>query len=93
MASHATLMEGEALDGNWPNHRVDGLNGVNSTPWELPSPTMAWNYPTHADGSEVPTNPKAGAPHSFNPQGFVFTLAGSPDGDEGFVDGLGSDAR
>ncbi|KAL7552581.1 hypothetical protein ACHAWF_015815 [Thalassiosira exigua] len=92
-AAFATKMEGETLDGIWPNHRVDSLRGVNSTPWELPSPTMAWNYPAYADGNEIPTNPNAGTPHSFNPQGFVFTLAGSQDGEEGFVDGLGSNAR
>ena len=80
------------VDGIWPNHRLDSLQGVNSTPWELPMPTMAWNYPRF-DGDELPTNPNAGGKYSFNPQGFVFTMAGSLDGEEGFVDGVGNDAR
>lgn len=92
-ASYVTKMEGEELDGNWPNHRVDSLHGVNSTPWEIPSPTMAVNYPTCSDGDEIPTNPNAGEKYSFNPQGFVFTMAGSRNGEEGFSDGVGTDAR
>ena len=92
-AEFVTIMEGE-LDGKWPNHRVDSSHGVNSTRWELPSPTMAWNYPRFAEGDETPMNPiSASKNYSFNPQGFVYTLAGSQNGEEGFVDGLGSDAR
>jgi len=88
-----TRMEGEP-DGKWPNHRLDSLKGVNSTPWEEPSPTVSWEYPKSLDGDEVPKNPNArGQNYSSNPQGFVFTLAGSKDGEEGFRDGLGSEAR
>ena len=96
--SHVTKMEGEELDGVWPNHRVDSHRGVNSTPWEMPLSTMAWNYPRFSEGNDTPMNPNAndfgsGRKYSFNPQGFVFTIAGSLNGDEGFVDGVGSDAR
>ncbi|KAL9185156.1 hypothetical protein ACHAXT_002933 [Thalassiosira profunda] len=92
-AAFVTAMEEEELDGTWPNHRIDSRQGVNSTPWEQPSPTMAWNYPRFGDGDEVPTNPIEGKNFSYNPQGFVFTLAGSLEGEEGFVDGTGSGAR
>ena len=85
-------MEGE-LDGKWPNHRMDSLDGVRSTPWEQPSPTMAWNYPSFAYGGEIPQNRHSENRHSFNPQGFVFTLAGSQEKEEGFADGPGPDAR
>ena len=88
-----TKMGGDVLDGKWPNHRVDSIEGVNSTPWELPSPTMGWNYPRHSDGANIPMNPNAGETYSFNPQGFVFTMAGSENGEEGFLDGIGTDAR
>ena len=90
-----TRMEGEAADGLWPNHRLDSLEGVNSTPWMERTPTMAWEYPKFdvRDGGK-PVNPIArGENYSFNPQGFVFTLAGSQSGEEGFRDGLGSEAR
>jgi len=92
-AALVTNMEGKLPDGQWPNHRVDSLQGVNSTPWELPSPTMAWNYPRYPDSTNIPMNPNAGEKYSFNPQGFVFTMAGSQNGEEGFLDGTGSDAR
>eukprot|EP00804_Cyclotella_cryptica_P001991 CCRYP_007413-RA/>CCRYP_007413-RA protein AED:0.05 eAED:0.03 QI:0/0/0/1/1/1/4/0/2016 len=87
-----TRMEGDA-DGKWPNHRVDSLQGVNSTPWEEPSPKIAWEYPKFGATSEVPKNPIPREDYALNPQGFVFTLAGSNNGEEGFVDGLESDAR
>ena len=93
-AAFVTKMEGgDELDGKWPNHRVDGLIGVKSTPWEVQSPTMAWEYPRFSEGDEVPMNPYAGKNYSFNPQGFVFTLAGSSSEEEGYIDGQGSDAR
>ena len=92
-AAYVTKMEREELDGYWPNHRVDSLRGVNSTPWELPSPTMAWNSPKFSTGHDVPINPNAGKQYAFNPQGFVFTMAGSQYGEEGFLDGIGSDTR
>lgn len=92
-AGYATKMKGDKLDGVWPNHRVNSLKGVNSTPWESPLPTIAWNYPSYSDGNNIPANPHIGGQYSFNPQGFVFTMAGSIDGQEGFLDGLGSDAR
>ena len=91
-AAYVTSMGG-GLDGRWPNHRTDSLQGVNSTPWELPTPTMAWEYPRFADGDENPMNPSVREKYGFNPQGFVFTLAGSENGIEGYVDGNGSDAR
>ena len=91
-AAFVTQMEGD-LDGKWPNHQVDSLGGVRSTPWEEPSPTMAWNYPSSAYGGEMPQNPHPGHWSPFNPQGFVFTLAGSREGVEGFADGPGPDAR
>jgi hypothetical protein len=92
-AAYVTKMEREELDGYWPNHRVDSLRGVNSTPWELPSPTMAWNSHKFSTGNDVPINPNAGKQYAFNPQGFVFTMAGSQYGEEGFLDGIGSDTR
>ena len=94
-ADLVTKMEGEELDGTWPNHRLDSFDGVNSTPWELKTPTMAWNYPRFSAGDETPVNPNsvAGKHYSFNPQGFVFTMAGSLDREEGYLDGTGSDAR
>ena len=88
----ATRMEGDA-DGVWPNHRLDSLEGVNSTPWLKKTPTIAWEYPKSAE-NEVPENPFArGESYTFNPQGFVFTMAGSEIGEAGFVDGVGSEAR
>ena len=96
-AEYVTKMEGELDDSStWPNHRLgSSVHGVNSTPWELPLPTMAWNYPKYFGSDELPINPNTnvGEKNSFNPQGFVFTMAGSLDGDEGFVDGLSSTAR
>lgn len=90
--NYVTAMNGEDLNGNWPNHRVDSLRGVNSTPWIMRSPTMGWIYPSFSEGNEIPRNPVTDR-YSFNPQGFVFTLAGSPNGEGGFSDGQGSDAR
>lgn len=95
-AGYATRTEGEEPDGTWPNHRRDSADGVRSTPWEAPMPTMAWNYPRHAGvGDAIPRNPNSetGGRYEFNPQGFVFTMAGSEEGEEGFSDGVGSDAR
>lgn len=92
-AASVTATKVTDLNGNWPNHRVDSLRGVNSTPWVMQSPTMGWNYPTFSEGNEVPMNPAGRERYSFNPQGFVFTMAGSPNGEEGFSDGQGSDAR
>lgn len=84
----ATRMEGVA-DGVWPNHRLDSLQGVNSTPWVEQTPTIAWEYPRFGPGNEVPKNPIARKEnYSFNPQGFVFTLAGSDRGEKGFLDGI-----
>lgn len=88
----ATRMGGDA-DGIWPNHRLDSLDGVNSTPWVEKTPTIAWEYPKFGEGNDVPKNPISGQRYSFNPQGFVFTLAGSTSGEEGFVDGIESQAR
>jgi sugar lactone lactonase YvrE len=73
-------------DGIWPNHQFDSFRGVNSTPWEEPSPTTTWEYPRTSLDADTPQNPL------FNPQGYVFTLAGSKTGQEGFVDGVGSEA-
>lgn len=88
----ASRMEGDA-DGVWPNHRLDSLEGVNSTPWMLKTPTIAWEYPKSA-GNEVPENPFVTKEnYRFNPQGFVFTMAGSESGEAGFVDGVGLEAR
>lgn len=93
-AEYATKMIGEDRDEIWPNHKVDNLIGASSTPWELPLPTMAWNYPKYLTGNDIPINPNSnkGKRYSFNPQGFVFTMAGSRNA-AGFVDGGGSDAR
>ena len=58
-----------------------------STPWEEgSSPTITWEYPRSIEDDDT-RGP------SFNPQGYVFTLAGSKTGKEGFVDGIGSIAR
>eukprot|EP00985_Skeletonema_marinoi_P018530 scaffold10386_cov70-Skeletonema_marinoi.AAC.1 len=63
------------------------MEELNSTPWEPGSyPTTAWGYPRSIESDTLPTP-------LFNPQGYVFTLAGSKSGEEGFVDGEGSDAR
>eukprot|EP00986_Skeletonema_menzelii_P003076 scaffold902_cov146-Skeletonema_menzelii.AAC.1 len=60
---------------------------LKSTPWESGSyPTTTWEYPRLKEG-DTPRAP------SFNPQGYIFTLAGSINGEEGFVDGEGLDAR
>ena len=76
-------------DGFW-NHCLDG---VNSTPWLEKMPIIAWEYPIF-DGDGVPQNPVVtGKTYGYNPQGFVFTLAGSENGEDGFVDGTGSKAR
>ena len=88
----ATRMEGDP-DGRWPNHHLDSFHGVNSTPWMEPEPTIAWEYPKFGEGNAVPRNPVGRENYSFNPQGFVFTLAGSDAGEEGFVDGVKADAR
>jgi len=95
-AEYVTKMESELDDSStWPNHRLGSIHGVNSTPWELPLPTMAWNYPKYLGSEELPINPNSdvGEKYSFNPQGFVFTMAGSLDGEEGFIDGLSTNAR
>eukprot|EP00985_Skeletonema_marinoi_P033166 scaffold40638_cov190-Skeletonema_marinoi.AAC.2 len=63
------------------------MEELNSTPWEPGSyPTTTWEYPRSIEGDTLPTP-------LFNSQGYVFTLAGSKSGEEGFVDGEGSDAR
>ena len=89
----ATRMEGDA-DGVWPNHRLDSLHGVNSTPWTERTPTITWEYPKSDVTDGIPVNPIAkGENYTLNSQGFVFTSAGSQKGEEGFSDGVGSDAR
>jgi hypothetical protein len=88
-----TRMERGEDDGRWPNHRLDSLDGVNSTPWLEKTPVISWEYPRFV-GDETPKNPMGGREkYDYNPQGFVFTLAGSENGEDGFVDGTGSEAR
>ena len=76
----------------WPNHYGTNSAGVNATPWTRPLPTATWAYPKSAPG-ELPENPRVKGEFSMLPQGFTFTLAGSLHGEEGFLDGLGADAR
>ena len=76
----------------WPNHYQDNAGGVNATPWTRPLPTATWAYPKSGPG-ELPGNPLLQGEFSMLPQGFSFTLAGSLDGEEGFADGMGIDAR
>ncbi len=47
----------------------------------------------YASSIVPPLNPRKYGPHTSNPQGFSFTLAGSIDGEEGFVDGEDHKAR
>lgn len=75
----------------WPNLHSAQTMGVKAAPWLLRAPTESWSYPK-TDANAVPRNPLK---KNFNivPQGFTFTLAGSSNGHEGFVDGLDSEAR
>ena len=77
----------------WPNLDIGNKqHGLNATPWVLPEPTATWSYPkSDYLGKEFFSN--IGPNMDILPQGFSFTLAGSSIGKEGFVDGLGSDAR
>jgi len=94
------------FDGNigaiWPNNvrQLDITdsrkltNRVNATPWILPAPTATWEYPKKlGPADEVPHNPLIFGPIPLLPQGFTFTLAGSQNGEAGFKDGVGLDAR
>lgn len=76
----------------WPNHYGNNSAGVNATPWTPPLPTATWAYPKIAPG-ELPGNPRVQGKFSMLTQGFTFSLAGSLEGEEGFVDGLGAEAR
>ena len=87
-----TRMEDEP-GGIWPNDRISSMKGINSTPWETTTPTVTFEYPNFLDDDGIPRNPISGKKYSFNPQGFVFTLAGSTNGEEGFSDGVESEAR
>jgi len=63
------------------------IEDATQTPWEdASSPITYWEYPRSLE-DDILRSP------SFNPQGYVYTLAGSMSGQEGFVDGEGSDAR
>ena len=66
--------------------------GVNATPWTRPLPTATWSYPKSSAG-ENPGNPLVQRNFTMLPQGFTFTIAGSSDGEEGFSDGKGGEAR
>jgi hypothetical protein len=78
--------------GVWPNLELSEiLGGLNSTPWLLSQPTALWSYPK-SDYNDTVFTSTIGKITGILPQGFTFTLAGS-DGEEGFVDGFGSQAR
>ncbi len=79
--------------GIWPNLKLAlKQNGLNSTPWLLPQPTATWSYPkSDLVGNNITYN--IGPTLELLPQGFTFTLAGSIDGQEGFQDGKGPEAR
>jgi len=70
----------------------EDYDGAKTVPWMDPVPTDVWSYPKSLNG-ELPRNPSTNPPYSYNPQGFVFTMAGSTDGASGFVNGPPSDAR
>ena len=66
--------------------------GAKTTPWMDPNPTDVWGYPKTL-GSEGPRNPRTNPQLAYNPQGYVYTHAGSTGGIKGFVDGASADAR
>jgi len=66
--------------------------GANTVPWLASKPTDVWAYPKHATG-EGPRNPNTNPALTYNPQGYVYTHAGSTSGDSGFTDGPASSAR
>jgi len=70
--------------------------GADTVPWMDPFPTDVWNYPQSLS-PDPPSNPLSSSSsvvptQSFNPQGYLFTLSGSP-GSPGFVDGPPTVAR
>lgn len=88
--------QSNAQYGTWPNSKLGfKLNGLNATPWLLPQPTATWRYPKSDYNSENNTfiSPKTSFRLNILPQGFTFTLAGSINGEGGFKDGLGPQAR
>ena len=66
--------------------------GAKTIPWLDPNPTDVWAYPKSL-ASEGPRNPRTNPELSYNPQGYVYTHAGSTSGAKGFVDGPSYDAR
>lgn len=79
-------LESSAYDINQDNV------GAKTVPWLMANPTDVWNYPKSAAG-EGPRNPNTNAALSYNPQGYVYTHAGSTDGTSGDTDGVASAAR
>ena len=91
-AGDASMVKGES-SGRWPNARDDYLHGVSMTPWTLPSPTQTWSYPKRNENQiGNPQNRTKNGLESL-PQGFTSTLAGGKNGEAGFQDGWGHEAR
>ena len=82
------------VDGSsvWPNRRTGSGLDVNATPWTMPLSTSTWAYPEATKGESL-DNPLVRGNFTHLPQGLTFTLAGSANGEDGFVDGVGNLSR
>ncbi len=86
--------EDDLTYGEWPNSKLGyQLDGLNATPWILPQPTATWSYPKSDYFENSFISSDIGKKSDLLPQGFTFTLAGSTTGEEGFIDGLRTQAR
>ena len=58
----------------------------------MPLSTSTWAYPEATKGESL-DNPLVRGNFTHLPQGLTFTLAGSANGEDGFVDGVGNLSR
>ncbi|GMI09425.1 hypothetical protein TrVE_jg8809 [Triparma verrucosa] len=70
----------------------EDYSGAVTVPWLDPKPTDVWEY-QKSWPTEGPRNPNTNPTLTYNPQGYVYTHAGSASGVSGFVDGSSSIAR